>query len=106
MGVSLFDPQNNLVWSGTTDQDGSASFVISFTENNWRRKWRLDTVIDGEGISREVGFLTSTPILLSTTGAEEGEVAPPAEGAPVLVVGIVAIVVILMGALLFLKKRS
>ncbi len=62
--LNLFDPQNNLVWSGITDQNGSASFAISFTENNWNKKWRLETVINGKRVSREVEFLTGTPIVL------------------------------------------
>lgn len=159
VGVSLFDPENNLVWSGTTGQGGSASFSISFTENNWNRKWRLETTVDGKGVSKEAGFLTSTPVLLTPADADgdgmsdeweiqhglnpnlndanqdadgdgytnlqeyqagtnptlassypwaEEKVTPPAEGISILylVVGIVAIVTILIGALLFLKSRK
>ena len=63
--VKLFDFENNLVWNGTTDQNGSAQFTIRFTEDNWNEKWRLEVTTKIKKISREIGFLTSTPVILS-----------------------------------------
>lgn|GEM_PF-5710187 len=61
----LSDPNSKLIWNGTTDQRGRAVFNIRFTKENYSKEWILKVTINSMNITKEIGFLTSTPIILT-----------------------------------------
>ena len=95
--IDLVDPGGEVIWSGTTDNEGEAFLSLEFTKENYTNEWKLRATIEGKSISKGLNFLISTPIVLSPT-------AP--DGIPVMyiVVGIVAIVVAAGAALMFRKR--
>jgi hypothetical protein len=58
------DFDGNLVYSGKTDESGGLIFNITFTDDNYDKSWKLIADLDGETVSKEMGLLSSTPILL------------------------------------------
>jgi hypothetical protein len=63
--VEVISPEGNVICRKFTDQQGKALFNITFTKENYNKKWILNITADGMSISERVGFLTSTPILLT-----------------------------------------
>jgi hypothetical protein len=63
--INLVDPESKSVWSGMTDQKGKALFNITFTKDNYSKQWRLTATINSMNVSKGIGFLTSTPIVLT-----------------------------------------
>jgi hypothetical protein len=95
--VNLFDPEYNLVWRGTTDQEGRALFNITFTENNWERRWELRVTASGVSVSKEVKFLSSTPIVLT--------ISKPTEVFGFPIVWIIATIVVVVATVGFLMVK-
>ncbi len=62
--LELYSPQNELVWSRKTDSQGTASFEITFDDDNYGETWTL--VAPNLGINKEVEFLTDTPIVVES----------------------------------------
>ncbi len=60
--ILLFDYENKNVWKGRTDKSGKVFVTINFTEKNWKEYWKI--VVPEYGKSREIRFLTNTPIIL------------------------------------------
>ena len=61
--LSLYATGDTLVWSGTTDAEGKASFTLHFTDSNYSNSWRLETKYLGAIKGRkEIGLITSTPV--------------------------------------------
>jgi hypothetical protein len=89
-------------WAGITDENGKTSFSITFTPNNYTKELILKS--EGRNIEKKVGFLTSTPIILSwgfVTVAEAFEKQIP--GGYITLIGII-VTVVATGAVL-LKRR-
>lgn len=57
----------------TTDKNGMIFLNLTFNKENYENKFLLETKIDNKSISKEVGFLSDTPILLSVEHSEERE---------------------------------
>ncbi|NVL92189.1 MAG: hypothetical protein HWN71_04035 [Desulfobacterales bacterium] len=81
--LTLYDKDDNAVWSGQTDKNGEASFNITFCKlwplyeqfkyvNNYEDQWRLEAA-SGEVVSNAtVGlFTTETPIVFTFPSAPE-----------------------------------
>lgn len=100
--LELFDQDNKLVWSGTTDQDGKGLFNMTFSNENYTKMWKLEVSSEGLNISKEVGFLTSTPILLTLPKPAEEEPATAGFPIEVLVIG----VLLATGVLIIIIKRK
>lgn len=64
VSIELIDPEGRSVWSGMTDKGGKALLTIEFTKENYTDEWQLEARVDNIGISRKLGFLTSTPITI------------------------------------------
>jgi hypothetical protein len=86
--LHLYAPDNHLVWNGTTDTLGRASFTLSFTDSNYTDTLRLEAVKGNLFDTQGVTLLSDTPIVLtalaqynlsisSTTG---GNVTMPGQG--------------------------
>jgi hypothetical protein len=95
--VNLFDPEHNLVWRGTTDQEGRALFNITFTENNWDGRWELRVTASGVSVSKEVKFLSSTPIVFT--------ISEPTEVFGFPIVWIIATIVVVVTTVGFLMVK-
>lgn len=63
--LRLIDWKGTIIWNGSTNQWGKALFNITFTEENYTKEWKLIAELSGMNISKEIGFLTSTPIVLT-----------------------------------------
>lgn len=60
VNLELYSPQGELIWSGTSDAQGKATFEITFDDSNYQDTW---TLVGPElDISKEVKFLIDTPI--------------------------------------------
>ncbi len=99
--VSLSSDDSQL-WSGATDENGRVSFNLKFGKDNYLENFVLQATVDNEDVQQEVGFLTSTPVLLST--AEEIPEEGPG-GIPIMhvLVGVVAIALV-SGLIVALRK--
>jgi hypothetical protein len=76
VSLQLFDSDKKLVWTGRTDENGRAFPVISFNKDNYTDEWQL--VVVGTGISKVIGLLTNTPVIISLARDEiETEAKPP-----------------------------
>jgi hypothetical protein len=53
------------VWSGTTDENGRASFTLTFGKDNYTEEFTLKATIGNEDVTKVVGFFSDTPILFS-----------------------------------------
>jgi len=63
--ISLYSPEGELISSRVTNEKGVALFNITFTKENYDKKWNLKIVYNGMTFFKEVSFLTSTPIVFS-----------------------------------------
>lgn len=63
--IDLLDPEGKSSSSAITDQSGKAIFSITFRNENYSRQWMLKATVEGMDISKQVGFLTDTPITLT-----------------------------------------
>jgi hypothetical protein len=61
----LSDSNDAQVWSGTTDENGRASFNLTFGKDNYTEEFTLRATIGDENVTKVVGFFSDTPILLS-----------------------------------------
>lgn len=59
--LELYDKNNQLVWSGSTNEEGKAYFEIKFGKSNYEDKWELKLAGESE-LHAEIGFLSDTPI--------------------------------------------
>jgi len=66
VSVVLYDQNNNKVWQGKTDADGVVKFEISFTKNNYKQDWQVES----GGKKQKIGFLSDTPINLNFSAAK------------------------------------
>lgn len=67
VNVALVKSDNTQLWSGVTNENGRVNFTLGFGKDNYNENFVLRATVEGEELSKGVGFLTSTPILLSTT---------------------------------------
>ena len=79
--LSLFDQENEPVWAGTTDNDGSAFFNITFREKwrfprpsnitNYDEEWRLEASWKDIRENVTVSMLSETPIFIHFEEVQE-----------------------------------
>ncbi|MEM3731351.1 MAG: rhodanese-like domain-containing protein [Candidatus Bathyarchaeia archaeon] len=62
--VALLAQDNNLVWSGFTDNFGRASFNLTFSDENYTSIFRIELVKNQYRRAANVSFLSETPIVL------------------------------------------
>jgi len=60
--LHLLNKNGDLVWSGTTDENGKANFDIEFNDNNHSDTWKLEISYNSKKFIRYITLLTSTPI--------------------------------------------
>jgi hypothetical protein len=95
--IELFDPQSNLVWSGLTDNEGKVFLSMMFTNENYADEWEIKASIEGTNVSRKLGFLTSTPVILSLP-------EQPSPGTPTeLILGAAATIALVL-VIVFVKR--
>jgi hypothetical protein len=61
--IWLYNPEGELISSKVTNEEGFAPFNISFTKENYNKKWNLRVIYNGMTFSKEVGFLTEMQFL-------------------------------------------
>jgi len=54
-----------IIWNGTTDNQGEASFNLTFADGNYTDALRLEAVKGNYSATMNVGFLSDTPIVLT-----------------------------------------
>lgn len=64
--VELRSPKGAVTWQGVTNETGTATFAIAFTDSNQDMEWLLCT--PGTDDSLSIRLLTDTPILLTLNG--------------------------------------
>ncbi|MBS3787498.1 hypothetical protein KGY79_04785 [Candidatus Bipolaricaulota bacterium] len=65
--IRLLNTEGETVQELKTDSNGQASFPITFDKENYDNRWKVAaTYPGGQEISKELGFLTSTPVVIST----------------------------------------
>ncbi|RME05703.1 MAG: carboxypeptidase regulatory-like domain-containing protein [Anaerolineae bacterium] len=60
-GVTITLQRGSETLTATTDAQGEARLRLKFNDDNYQQKWSLTT---SNGISSEVGFFTTTPVVL------------------------------------------
>jgi hypothetical protein len=60
--VILKSKNGTSVWNGMTDVVGRAYFNVTFNNTNYMENWILTVVSNRWNASREIGFLTNTPV--------------------------------------------
>jgi len=71
--ITLFTSDGKKIWERKTDEKGMLFFNLTFNKENYRDKFLLQTEINNKSISKEIGFLSDTPILLSMDSSEPNE---------------------------------
>jgi hypothetical protein len=116
--LTLYNKEDEPIWSGQTDKNGRADFNISFCKwwplyepykyvNNYEDHWRLEAVWGETRQNATVGlFLTETPILFTFKSVSE----PPlwTQSLFLTIISVSTIVVMIAGLMLrhFLKSRA
>jgi len=72
--VFLIDPEGEKVWEKVTA--GWFCFNLTFGKDNYTETFLLYTNVDGQNISKEVGFFTDTPVILSASSRKNFYPAP------------------------------
>jgi hypothetical protein len=63
--LTLLDRDNTLLWHGTTDSMGKASFNITFTDSNYTDTLRLEAVKGDLSAKQSITLLSNTPVVLT-----------------------------------------
>ena len=71
--LELRTQDNQLVWEGETDEDGSASLTLVFGKDNYEREFELKCWFENEELQTTLSFFSSTPIILAPEGILEKE---------------------------------
>jgi len=71
--ISLFTFDGKKIWERKTDEKGMLFFNLTFNKESYRDKFLLKTEISNKSISKEIGFLSDTPILFSMDSTEPNE---------------------------------
>ena len=63
--INLRDFEGRLVGSTTTDREGKATLNVTFTKENYFKKWTLEVIARSLTFTKEIDLVTDTPIILS-----------------------------------------
>jgi len=69
--VSLIDQEGDRIWMGRTNEHGEALLTMKFTKENYAKMWNLQARTRNVTVSKEIGFLSSTPITLCFPSLEK-----------------------------------
>ena len=89
--IALFTSDGEKIWEKTTDEKGMIFFNLTFNKENYENEFLLETKIYNKSISREIGFLSDTPILLSVEYSEPNK--PPEFSGFSFLIAIIALVI-------------
>jgi hypothetical protein len=82
--LTLRSKDSTLIWTGTTDAYGKANFTITFNDYNYHDFWTLRATVDRLNSSKQVGFLTDTPIEIGLDNMPPlVEIVEPVDGSTV-----------------------
>ena len=90
--IALFTSDGEKIWEKTTDERGMLFFNLTFNKENYEDVFLLKTEIDNKSISKEIGFLSDTPILLSIESSESSEFSEV--GGFSALIGIIAVMIV------------
>jgi len=91
--IALFTSDGEKIWEKTTDERGMLFFNLTFNKENYEDVFLLKTEINNKSISKEIGFPSDTPILLSIESSEPSE-SSGVGGFSVLITIIAVIIVV------------